>query len=102
MKTYHNAICLLLLIFGLSACSNDLEYGISDTYAEINDLEYDISGTYAEINEMQILDPMAPENNAGVVNSLEGNVANKIMKGYQTSTYSPKEGRSAVAFEGME
>lgn len=88
MKTYHNAICLLFLIFGLSACSNDLEY--------------DISGSYAEINEMQILDPMAPENNAGVVNSLEGNVANKVMKGYQTSTYSPKEGRSAAMYDGME
>jgi hypothetical protein len=87
MKTFKNSICLSFLIFALSACSN------------INDREYGISGTYAEINKMQILDPMAPENNAGVVNSLEGNVANKAMKTYQGSTYAPKEGRAVSMAE---
>ncbi|MFT6926226.1 MAG: hypothetical protein ACJAZP_001827 [Psychromonas sp.] len=87
MKTFKNSICLLFVIVALSACSNS------------NDLEYGLSGTYAEINKMQILDPMAPENNAGIVNSLEGNVANKVMKTYQGSTYQPKEGRTVSITE---
>lgn len=87
MKIFRNSICLLFVIFALSACSNS------------NDLEYGTSGTYAEINARQILDPMAPENNAGIVNSLEGNVANKVIKGYQGSTYAPKEGRTATTAE---
>ncbi len=63
------------------------------------DQEREISGTYADIKQMQILDPMAPENNAGVVNSLQGNVGKKVMTGYQKSTYSPKEGRVVTTFE---
>jgi hypothetical protein len=66
------------------------------------DQNHEISGTYADINEMQILDPMAPENNAGVVNSLHGIVGQKVMQGYQTSTYFPKEGRAAVTFQSMK
>jgi hypothetical protein len=108
MKIFKNSICLLFVIFALSACSNrnDREYGTSGTQhrnhhsSDIsNDLEYGISGTYAEIKAMQILDPMAPENNAGIVNALEGNVANKVIKGYQGSTYAPKEGRTATTAE---
>lgn len=87
MKIFKNSICLLFVIFALSACSKS------------NDLEYGISGTYAKINKMQILDPMAPENNAGVVNALEGNVAHKVIKGYQASTYAPKEGQTATTAE---
>lgn len=79
MKTIKNAIFILLLTVGLSACSLDQEH--------------EISGAYAGIKQMQILDPMAPENNAGVVNPLEGNVAKGVMNGYQKSTYSAKEGR---------
>ena len=85
MKTIKHSICLLLLTIGISACSMDQEH--------------EISGAYADINQMQILDPMAPENNAGVVNSLEGNVGKKVMKGYQESTYSPKEGRVAASLD---
>ena len=85
MKTIKYSICLLLLTIGLSACSLDQEH--------------EISGANAAITQMQILDPMAPENNAGVVNSLEGNVAKKVMNGYQKSTYSPKEGRVAATIE---
>ena len=79
---------MMILTLTLTACSIDQKR--------------EISGTYADINEMQILDPMAPENNAGVVNSLEGNVAQKVMQGYQNSTSSPTEGRTAASFEGME
>ena len=85
MKTIKYSICLLLLTFGISACSIDQEH--------------EISGNYADIKEMQILDPMAPENNAGVVNSLQGNVAKKAVDGYQKSTYSPKEGRDIATVE---
>jgi|GEM_PF-3274108 len=85
MKIIKNSICLLLLIIGISACSLDQEH--------------EISGAYADIKQMQILDPMAPENNAGVVNALEGNVAKQTMNGYQKSTYSPKEGRVAASIE---
>lgn len=79
MKTIKNSIFILLLTVGLSACSLDQEH--------------EISGVYADIKQMQILDPMAPENNAGVVNSLDGNVAKQVMNGYQKSTYTSKEGR---------
>ncbi len=79
MKTIKNAIFILLLTVGLSACSLDQEH--------------QISGATAAIQQMQILDPMAPENNAGVVNSLEGNVAKQVVNGYQKSTYAPKDGR---------
>lgn len=85
MKTIKNPILLLLLTVALSACSIDQEH--------------EISGAYADIKQMQILDPMAPENNAGVVNALEGNVAKKVVEGYQQSTYSPKEGRVAATIE---
>lgn len=85
MKTIKNSIFLLLLTIGISACSMDQEH--------------EISGAYADINRMQILDPMAPENNAGVVNSLEGNVAKKVMNGYQKGTYLPKAGRVAATIE---
>ena len=85
MKTIKNSIFILLLTVGLSACSIDQEH--------------EISGAYAAIKQMQILDPMAPENNAGVVNSLEGNVAKQAMNGYQQSTYSPKEGRDIATVE---
>ena len=88
MKKIINAIAIISMSVTLVACSIDQER--------------EISGTYADINELQILDPMAPENNAGVVNSLDGNVAKKVMQGYQTSTYSPKEGRAAATFQGME
>jgi hypothetical protein len=88
MKTLISLLSMIFLTMMMTACSIDQKR--------------EISGTYADINEMQILDPMAPENNAGVVNSLEGNVAKKAMLGYQTSTYSPKDGRTAASFEGME
>lgn len=79
MKTIKKSILLISLIIAISACSVDQQH--------------EISGTYADINQMQTLDPMAAENNAGVVNSLEGNVGKKVMTGYQETTYSAKEGR---------
>ena len=85
MKTIKNLILLLFLSVVVSACSIDQTH--------------EISGANTAIKQMQILDPMAPENNAGVVNSLEGNVAKKAMNGYQKSTYSPKEGRIAATIE---
>ena len=85
MKTIKYSIFLVLLTIGISACSMDQEH--------------EISGAYTDINQMQILDPMAPENNAGVVNALEGNVAKKVMTGYQKSTYSPKAGRVTATIE---
>ena len=88
MKTLISSLSIISLTITLTACSIDQKH--------------EISGTYADINEMQILDPMAPENNAGVVNSLHGIVGKKVMQGYQTSTYSPKEGRAAATFAGME
>ncbi|MEH6453819.1 MAG: hypothetical protein V7782_12365 [Psychromonas sp.] len=88
MKKLINAISIISMSVTLVACSIDQER--------------EISGTYADINALQILDPMAPENNAGVVNSLDGKVANKVMNGYQKSTYAPKEGRAAATFQGME
>ena len=86
MKTIKNSILLISSIVILSACSLDQEH--------------EISGAYANIKQIQILDPMAAENNAGVVNSLDGNVGKKVIKGYQETTYSPKEGRVVAAFDG--
>ena len=85
MNTIQNSIFILLLTVGLSACSLDQEH--------------EISGAYADIKQMQILDPMAPENNAGVVNALEGNVAKNVINGYQKSIYSAKEGRDLATAE---
>jgi hypothetical protein len=85
MKAIKNSLFILVLTFGLSACSLDQEH--------------EISGAVADIKQMQILDPMAPENNAGIVNSLEGNVAKQAMNGYQKSTYSPKEGRDIATVD---
>ncbi|WOH39194.1 hypothetical protein RI844_08215 [Thalassotalea fonticola] len=58
--------------------------------------EYPISGAYAKINEQQILDPMAPENNAGIVNDLDGNYGKKVINSYQTGNYESKEGRTSA------
>lgn len=88
MKTIISSLFMISLTMMLVACSLDQKH--------------EISGAYADINEMQILDPMAPENNAGVVNSLHGMVGNKVMQGYQKSTYSPKQGRATATFEGLE
>lgn len=85
MKTIKNSMFLLLFILSISACSVDQEH--------------EISGAYADIKQRQMLDPMAPENNAGVVNSLQGNIGKKVITGYQTSTYSPKEGRVVATLE---
>lgn len=86
MKTIKNHIFTLSLLIAVSACSIDQKR--------------EISGAYADIKQMQILDPMAPENNVGVVNSLEGNVGQKVIKGYQATSYLPKEGRVVATFEG--
>ena len=85
MKTIKKSIFLISLIIAISACSVDQNR--------------EISGAYADINKMQTLDPMAAENNAGVVNSLEGNVGKKVMTGYQQATYSAKEGRVIATVE---
>ncbi|NMP14878.1 hypothetical protein [Thalassotalea sp. Y01] len=63
--------------------------------------EYPISGTYAKINEMQILDPMAPENNNGIVNELDGNYGKKAMESYKEATYVSKEGRTNTSAKGL-
>lgn len=60
---------------------------------------YPISGSYAKINEMQILDPMAPENNAGIVNDLEGNYGKQVMASYQKGNYDPKEAKTSNSAE---
>ncbi|MFT6987464.1 MAG: subtilase family serine protease [Psychromonas sp.] len=85
MKLIKHSIAIISLTIAISACSVNPEYGIS--------------GAYADINQMQILDPMAPENNSGVVNSLEGNLAKKVITGYQSATYSAKEGRVVPTLE---
>ncbi len=64
---------------------------------------YPISGSYAKINEMQILDPMAPENNAGIVNDLDGVYGEEVVAGYQKSADAPKDGKtSTTASQVME
>ncbi len=55
---------------------------------------YPVSGSYAQIKEKQILDPMAPKNNAGVVNDLEGNYGKKVIGNYQKSAVNPAEGKN--------
>jgi len=85
MKLIKKLIATGAVIIAVAACSVNPEYGIS--------------GTYADIKQMQVLDPMAPENNSGVVNSLEGNLGKKIMSGYQSTTYSVKEGRVVPTIE---
>lgn len=57
---------------------------------------YPISGSLAKINEKQILDPLAPENNAGIVNDLNGKVGEKIVAGYRESISPPKEGQQGA------
>ncbi|WP_022942109.1 hypothetical protein [Psychromonas hadalis] len=88
MKTQISSLSMITLTMVMTACSIDQNH--------------EISGTYADIKEMQILDPMAPENNAGVVNALNGVVGQKVMQGYQATTYSPKEGRAVVTFSAIE
>lgn len=63
------------------------------------DREYPISGAYAKINEQQILDPMAPENNAGIVNDLEGNYGKKVIESYQKGNFETKDGRTSRVAE---
>ncbi|TRX54443.1 hypothetical protein [Thalassomonas sp. M1454] len=64
---------------------------------------YPITGSYAKINEMQILDPMAPENNAGIVNDLDGVYGEKVVDGYQKSAVTPKDGKvSSAASQAMD
>lgn len=85
MKLIKKSIAMVPVIIAIAACSVNPEYGIS--------------GTYADIKQMQVLDPMAPENNSGVVNSLQGNLGKKVMTGYQSTTYSAKEGRAVPSLE---
>ncbi|QDP02065.1 hypothetical protein [Thalassotalea sp. PS06] len=72
------ALTAILLVAG---CSVGPEY------------EYRLSGHYDQILERQILDPAAPEMNAGIVNSLDGDVASKNIEAYKNSIYQPKEAR---------
>ena len=57
--------------------------------------EYPISGSYAKINEMMILDPMAPENNDGIVNELDGAYGEKVVESYRASSSTPSEGKTS-------
>ncbi len=68
-------------------------------FACSSDLEYENSGHYAQMRAAMLLDPMAPENNAGIVNPLDGKVAKKVVDNYQKSTYVPKDGRITAEFE---
>lgn len=61
-----------------------------------NNDPYPISGSLAKINEKQILDPLAPENNAGIVNDLNGKVGEKIIEGYRNSISAPEEGQQGA------
>ena len=63
------------------------------------DRDYPISGAYAKINEQQILDPMAPENNAGIVNDLDGNYGKKVVESYQKGNFEAKDGRTSAVVE---
>ena len=87
MKTY--VIILFVAAISASGCtSTDI---------------YPITNSLAKINEMQILDPMAPENNAGVVNDLGGKYGEKVISGYQESTADLKDARtSEMASQAME
>lgn len=85
MKLIKNSIAMISVIIAISACTINPEYGIS--------------GTYADIKQMQMLDPKAPENNNGVVTSLQGNLGKKVMTGYESTTYSAKEGRVVPTLE---
>ncbi|MEW6999553.1 hypothetical protein AADZ86_17830 [Colwelliaceae bacterium BS250] len=55
---------------------------------------YPITDSHAKINEMQILDPMAAENNAGIVNDLDGVYGEKVITSYQEASSSPEDGRT--------
>ena len=72
----------------LTSCSLVLVIGCSS-----ND-PYPITESIAKINEKQILDPMAPENNEGIVNDLEGNYGEKVVASYQGSSVEPSEGKT--------
>ena len=63
--------------------------------------EYPISGSLAKINETQILDPMAPENNEGIVNDLDGPYGEKVIAGYQKSNSTPEQGRESETADVM-
>ncbi|TLU61475.1 hypothetical protein FE810_14655 [Thalassotalea litorea] len=73
----------------LSGCSVGPEY------------EYRLSGHYDDLWERQILDPAAPVTNAGIVNTLNGEVATNVMTGYEKSVYAPTTARKGTgSFSG--
>ncbi|WP_068545746.1 hypothetical protein [Thalassotalea crassostreae] len=63
--------------------------------------EYPISGSYAKINEKQILDPMAPENNEGIVNNLDGSYGEGVVASYKKASTAPTEGRTSENAESL-
>ncbi|WNC67655.1 hypothetical protein RI845_14155 [Thalassotalea nanhaiensis] len=79
MRNIIQIISLLLIITGCS--SND---------------PYPITESIAKINEKQILDPMAPENNEGIVNDLDGVYGEKVVTSYQGSSVAPSEGQTST------
>ncbi|WNC73320.1 hypothetical protein RGQ13_04825 [Thalassotalea psychrophila] len=79
MKNLIKTFSLLLIISGCS--SND---------------PYPITESIAKINEKQILDPMAPENNEGIVNDLDGKYGEKVVTSYQGSSVAPSEGQTST------
>ena len=63
--------------------------------AELNDFPMDAS--YQKVKQIQILDPGAPERNAGIVGVLEGNYGERVMKAYRESNVLPKEARNNIS-----
>ncbi|SQH76816.1 conserved exported protein of unknown function [Shewanella benthica] len=65
--------------------------------AELNDFPMDAS--YQQVKQIQILDPGAPERNAGIVGVLEGNYGERVMQAYRESNVLPKEARTNMSMK---
>lgn len=96
---FNKFIFLPAAVIFSSACSTNGNDENSDSAAsaepemEVVETKFQNSGKYAAIKDMQILDPSAPATNAGIVNSLNGDVGKEAMDNYRKSTYEPKQGR---------
>ncbi|TKB44227.1 hypothetical protein [Thalassotalea mangrovi] len=98
MNTLMNTCALIsmTILFTAGCSSNNGSEEVSQEM-EVVETKFTNSGKYLAIIDQQILDPSAPETNAGVVNSLNGALGQEAMNNYRKSTYAPKEGRASTS-----
>ncbi|WP_255555014.1 hypothetical protein [Moritella sp. 24] len=61
--------------------------------------DYHLASSTLHIKEIQILDPHAPETNDGIINELDGNYGESIIRNYKQSAYDAKSARNVEKME---